>query len=232
MTLETMIAELEAVGLLAHWKFEEFRTSPGLETLPKFGLSQTQMDFTAMCAALVWGPDVLGQFRPSSRAVYSDLDAVVREVETYGDSVYGAALERLRPEIAAAVAAGNLTPLRRGRYVLPPQSQLVRRDLCLEEIESAVKAGHRGALGYMLTDAQVEERRRGGPLMPYRFLVYSPRSPALSWKAFMTADEFDAWLEAYGLHVEKQHQQVPWEREPGKQFFVVFPAIETLRAMS
>lgn len=100
MDIATMIEELKAVGLWGHWKFEEFRTNPSLETCPKFGLSQTQMDFTAMCAALVWGVGVLGQFVPRSSAVYSDLAAVVREVEMFADSVYGVALERLRPEIA------------------------------------------------------------------------------------------------------------------------------------
>ena len=87
----------------------------------------------------------------------------------------------------------------RGRWPLPHQSIATERDLHGEEI--AARLGGQ-VMGWCLTDEQVEARRAGGPHLPYRYLVSSPRSSALPWVAFWDFDGLVSWARAYDVAIE------------------------------
>lgn len=101
--------------------------------------------------------------------------------------------------------------LRRGAHVLPNQSQIMRRDLCAEELARCGRFGKR-ALGFTLNDDDIRER--GGP--GYRYLVRAPGASALAWTAFRERVELDAFAAAYGMRVEG-------ELVPDERFEVVLP---------
>jgi len=105
--------------------------------------------------------------------------------------------------------------LYRGTYKLAHMSQVLGRDEKAAEISR-----HFGgeAMGYMLTDEQHAERERGSHRgLPYRFLVYSPQSCALSWTAFYTREDLAAFVAAYGCTLDR-------EPSPGERFTIKFPA--------
>lgn len=104
--------------------------------------------------------------------------------------------------------------LYRGNYRLAHMSQVLGRDETAKEIGQ-----HLGgkAMGYALTEEQHREREemgRGG--LPYRFLVYSPSSCALSWTAFYTREAMQSFLTAYGCTLDV-------EPVPGGRFYILFP---------
>jgi hypothetical protein len=102
----------------------------------------------------------------------------------------------------------------RGNYKLLHQSQAIGRDLKGEEI--LLFPGGR-CFAYVLTDAQVQERREGrSPHLPYRFLVYSPGEPALNWTAFYTEGDMRAFTDAYSLTVHG-------DLVPGSRFEIELP---------
>jgi hypothetical protein len=105
--------------------------------------------------------------------------------------------------------------LYRGEHKLPHMSQVLGRDLNAEEL--ARYPGAR-AMGWTLTDEQVEERRLGIDRsgLPYRFLVWSPSSCSLAWTAFYEKAELRAFCDAYGIAIEG-------ELTPGSRFHLRLP---------
>lgn len=102
----------------------------------------------------------------------------------------------------------------RGEHKLPHQSQKIRRDLHGEQI--LLSPGARAHV-YMLTDQQVQDRCLGrDPGLPYRFLVSSPESAALSWTAFYDEAALRAFTDAYTLTIEG-------DLNPGKSFSIRLP---------
>lgn len=110
---------------------------------------------------------------------------------------------------------GASTALYRGEHKLPHMSQVLGRDLDAERL--ARYPGVR-AMGYTLTDEQVEDRRLGidSSGFPYRFVVRSPSSCALAWTAFYEKADLRAFCDAYGIAIEG-------ELTPGSRFHLRFP---------
>jgi hypothetical protein len=102
-------------------------------------------------------------------------------------------------------------PLKRGNHAMPHQSQILRRDLHGEQIARSFGAT---AMGYTLTDEQLKDKRHG---LPYRYLIYSPKSCAMNWTAFYTLAELRDFAAAYDLAIE------PAEPTPGERFDVRLP---------
>lgn len=115
--------------------------------------------------------------------------------------------------------------LMRGSHELPHQSQAVRRDLDGEQI---LRDRGKEAFSYALTEEQYQDRVSGrDPNMPYRFLVRSAESAALSWTAFRTKQGLHAFVRAYGL-------RLAGSTEPGSTFRVQIPdrpRMQPLRCM-
>ncbi|MEU7477066.1 hypothetical protein AB0A63_13850 [Lentzea sp. NPDC042327] len=104
--------------------------------------------------------------------------------------------------------------LYRGEHELPYQCQQIQRDLQGEEVllwpDAHVHA-------YMLTDQQVNDRSLGrSPGLPYRFLVFSPASAAMSWTAFYDEAALRAFTDAYALTIEG-------DLVPGRPFYIRLP---------
>ena len=108
-----------------------------------------------------------------------------------------------------------MTALYRGNHKLPHMSQVLGRDLNAEEL--ARYPGVR-AMGWTLTDEQVEDRRSGIDCsgLPYRFIVHSPSSCALAWTAFYKLVELRVFCDAYGIAIEG-------ELTPGSRFYLRLP---------
>lgn len=106
--------------------------------------------------------------------------------------------------------------LKRGSYPLAHMSQVLGRDETAQEI-----AKHFGGscVAHMLTDEQHKDRLDGKPGtgLPYRFLVYSAYSSAMSWTAFFTREAMQRFLDAYGCKLDR-------EPVPGEVFHIMFPA--------
>lgn len=120
-----------------------------------------------------------------------------------GPSVRGFCAKHYRPRVY----------MMRGAVMLPHQSQQISRDLTRETIKENLGGT---CHAYRLTPEQVAERHEGGPDRPYEFLVYSPKSSALSWTAFWGEEGFSAWIDAYDIAAE-----IP---EPGESFTLYFPS--------
>jgi hypothetical protein len=103
--------------------------------------------------------------------------------------------------------------LRRGKYVLPHQSQTLGRDLCFETI-----CQYPGAQVdcYARSDEEYEQAVARGDWR-YRYFVFSPASPSLSWQTFRTLEDLREWCSAYGMTVEGEAIR------PGESFHIVFP---------
>lgn len=82
--------------------------------------------------------------------------------------------------------------LKRGNHICPHQSQVLGRDLHGEVI-----LNNRGkkCFGYRISDAQI--KKDAG--IPYKYIVYSPNSPATNWTAFVTLEDMKTFCRAYGL---------------------------------
>lgn len=108
-----------------------------------------------------------------------------------------------------------MSALYRGEHRLPHMSQVLSRDLNAEKL--ARYPGVR-AMGFTLTDEQVEARRTGidSPGLPYRFLIRSPASCALAWTAFYELADLRAFCDAYGIAIEG-------ELTPGSRFYLRLP---------
>jgi hypothetical protein len=94
-------------------------------------------------------------------------------------------------------------------------SQVLSRDLNAEKL--ARYPGAR-AMGFTLTDEQVEDRRSGVDTsgLPYRFVVRSPLTCSLAWTAFYEKAELRAFCDAYGIAIEG-------ELTPGSRFYLRLP---------
>lgn len=107
----------------------------------------------------------------------------------------------------------NPNPIIRGKHVLPHQSQILARDLHGEDIMN--KRG-KSCFCYCLSDSEVEKRKKSGPYLPYKYLVYAPDSPAFSWTAFYTRESLNDFCAAYGL-------SCPENIEEDSSFIITIP---------
>lgn len=100
--------------------------------------------------------------------------------------------------------------LRRGNYELAHMCQSLGYDGTEQEI--LANPGKR-VMAYRLSRDQKAMRVSHN----YEYLIYSPRSSALSWTAFETPEAFAVWLTAYGIVC---NPEVP---EPGAMFELILP---------
>ncbi len=105
--------------------------------------------------------------------------------------------------------------LKRGNHICPHQSQVLGRDLHGETI-----LNNRGkkCLGYRISDAQI--KKDAG--VPYKYIVYSPGSPAFNWTAFVSLKEMIDFCCAYGLNLKlPTAEQMAAKGESENQFSFV-----------
>jgi hypothetical protein len=128
---------------------------------------------------------------------FSEPRAVVRQ---YGKWV---SQHPTRSEAFDAIGErGGARPwLYRGDFKLHHQSQKLGRDLHAEKIVEYLGAT---AQAHHLSAEQIAADSLG-----YEFVIYSPESGAINWTAFRNADDFRAWMNAYGVTLDTDWEEIP-----------------------